>query len=490
MKQAGNAESSALLSQEQGLKRELSTRQMTMIAIGGAIGTGLFLGSSLAVHTAGPAVLVSYLIGAGIALLLMGALSEMAVAHPTAGSFGVYAELYLSRWAGFAVRYSYWAAQSIAIGGEATAVAIYCQFWFPTVPAWIWIVVFSLLMIGVNAIGVGNFGEFEYWFAMIKVVAILAFILFGVVVIFGGVPHESVHGFRNVTEGGFFPNGQTGMWMAMCFVIFSFIGTEVVAVTAGEAANPDEAIPRAMRSMVFRLIFFYVAAMLVLVTIVPWRSIQPGGDVTASPFVTVFRLMHVPAATHLMNFVVLTAALSSMNCDLYLATRMMFSLSRAGYSPKVLGRVNRKGVPLPALLTSALGLAVATIAAVLYPASAYVYLFGIALFGGLFVWMMIFLTHVFFRRAWTAGGKPRLPVHMPGYPYTSLLGLGLVTAIVVTTWWVPGMRPTILSGVPWLILLTVMYWVHSISKRKQSLSPENDNSPDRVDSTSTSLSRN
>jgi len=246
--------------------------------------------------------------------------------------------------------------------------------------------------------------------------------------------------------------------MAMCFVIFSYIGTEVVAVTAGEAAKPDEAIPRAMKSMVFRLIFFYIAAMIVLVGVVPWQSIQPGADVTASPFVTVFRLMHVPAATHLMNFVVLTAALSSMNCDLYLSTRMMFSLARAGYAPAGLGKVTHRGVPLPALLLSTLGLGVATVVAILYPATAYVYLFGVALFGGLFVWMMIFITHLFFRRAWDARGNRRLPVRMIGYPYTSILGAVMVAAIIATTWWVPGMRPTILSGLPWLVFLTIAYW--------------------------------
>lgn len=462
------SERAASFAKEEGLSRELSTRQMAMIAIGGAIGTGLFLGSSLAVRTAGPAVLLCYLLGAGIALLLMGALSEMAVAHPTAGSFGVYAELYINRWAGFVVRYTYWACQCIAIGGEATAVAIYCRWWFPTVAPWVWIVLFSLLLLIVNATGVGNFGEFEYWFAMIKVVAILFFILFGAVVIFGLVPSEPRPAMENFASGNFFATGWSGIWMAMCFVIFSYIGTEVVAVTAGEAQKPDEAIPRAMRSMVFRLIFFYIGAMVVLVAVVPWRSIQPGGDVTASPFVTVFRLMHIPAATHLMNFVVLTAALSSMNCDLYLSTRMMFSLSRSGFAPEVLGRVTRRGVPLPALLISTLGLVVATVVAVLYPSSAYVYLFGIALFGGLFVWMMIFLTHLFFRRAWVAGGNRRLPVHMFGYPYTSLLGLVLVTAIIVTTWWVPGMRSTILSGLPWLALLSVAYWFRTRARGDRS----------------------
>lgn len=444
---------------EEGLSRQLSTRQMAMIAIGGAIGTGLFLGSSLAVHTAGPAVLVSYLLGAVIALLLMGALSEMAVAHPTAGSFGVNADLYVNRWAGFTVRYTYWACQCIAIGGEATAVAIYCHWWFPQAPPWLWIVLFSSLLVIVNASGVKNFGEFEYWFAMIKVVAILAFIAFGAMVLLGLGP--GVHpGLRNFKAGGgFFPHGFKGLWMAMCFVIFSYIGAEVVAVTAGEAKDPDKAIPKAMRAMVFRLILFYLGAMIVLLGVVPWTSIQPGGDVTASPFVRVFQLMRIPAAMHLMNFVVLTAALSSMNCDLYLATRMMFSLARGGYAPASFGRVTRHGVPLPALLLSTTGLVIATVVAVLYPAGAFVYLFGIALFGALFVWMMIFLTHLFFRRAWDAGHNRHLPVRMIGYPYTSALGLALVTAIVITTWWVPGMRPTILAGVPWLVFLSVAYWI-------------------------------
>lgn len=470
---AESARGAAVLEREGGLKRQLSTRQMAMIAIGGAIGTGLFLGSSLAVRTAGPAVIVSYLLGAVMALLLMGALSEMAVAHPTAGSFGVYAELYLNRWAGFAVRYTYWACQCIAIGGEATAVAIYCRWWFPTVAPWVWIVLFSLLLVGVNAAGVEKFGEFEYWFAMIKVVAILAFIGFGVVVLFGIVPSAPKTGLQNFTSGGgFFAQGVSGIWMAMCFVIFSYIGTEVVAVTAGEAANPDEAVPSAMRKMVFRLILFYIGAMIVLVGVVPWRSIQPGGDVTASPFVSVFRLTHIPAATHLMNFVVLTAALSSMNCDLYLATRMIFSLSRGGYAPERLGRVSKRGVPLAALLLSTTGLVIATVVAIVYPSSAYVYLFGIALFGGLFVWMMIFITHLFFRRAWEARGGRRLPVRMIGYPYTSVLGAILVAAIIVTTWWVPGMGPTIYSGLPWLALLTIIYFAWGRSRSaKRALAP-------------------
>jgi AAT family amino acid transporter len=447
---------------------------MAMIAIGGAIGTGLFLGSALAVRTAGPAVILSYLLGAVIALLMMGALSEMAVAHPTAGSFGVYAELYLSRWSGFVVRYTYWAAQCIAIGGEATAAAIYCRWWFPGVPAWMWVVLFSLVLVGANAMGVGSFGEFEYWSAMIKVVAIVLFIAFGALLL-THIVHEPGVGFANFTaHGGFLPHGLTGMWLAMGFVIFSYVGTEVVAVTAGEAHDPERVVPKALRSMVTRLILFYVGAMVVLIGVVPWDQVQSGADVSASPFVRVFQLLHVPAATNIMNFVVLTAALSSMNCDLYVSTRMMFSLARGGYAPRGLGKVSRRGTPIRALLISTVGLAVATVVAALYPTTAYVYLLGVALFGGLFVWIMVFVTHLAFRRAWVRQGHEPLPVRMPGYPWLTLLGLALLVGILASTWWVEGMRPTLLSGLPWLGLLSLayLYWARRNRRDQETSEPE------------------
>jgi AAT family amino acid transporter len=450
-----------LNSVEQGeqLSRQLSSGQLAMIAIGGAIGTGLFLGSSLAVHIAGPGVIVSYLIGAAIALLFMGALSEMAVAHPTAGSFGVYAELYLHPWAGFTVRYTYWAAQCIAIGGEATAIAIYCQWWFPGTAKWMWVLGFAIALVCINARSVGSFGSFEYWFAMIKVVAIVMFIGFGLALLIGAGPRPAI-GFSNLTRnGGFLVTGWRGVWMAMVFVIFSYMGTEVVAVTAGEAKDPATAVPRAMRTMVGRLILFYLGAIFILICIVPWNLIQPGSDVTASPFVKVFQLTGIPAAAHIVNFVVITAAASSMNCNLYLVSRMMFSLARGGYAPAAFGRVGRHGTPLAALLVSAAGLALALLIAVFYPDSAYVYLFGISLFGGLFAWLVIFVTHLFFRPKWEASGGPRLPMRLAGHPYTSLLGAVAIAAILVTTWWVPGMRITLIAGVPWLGILSVAYFL-------------------------------
>jgi L-asparagine transporter-like permease len=449
---------SGRIEQREQLTRQLSSKQLAMIAIGGAIGTGLFLGSSLAVHTAGPAVIVSYLIGAVITLLLMGALSEMAVAHPTAGSFGVYAEIYLHPWAGFTVRYTYWAAQCIAIGGEATAIAIYCQWWFPNTPKWLWILGFACALLYINARSVGAFGSFEYWFAMIKVVAIVLFIVFGGALLAGFGRSEAI-GFSNITaHGGFLATGWRGVWMAMVFVIFSYLGTEVVAVTAGEAKDPAAAVPRAMRTMVGRLILFYLGAIVVLVCIVPWNQIQPGSDVTASPFVKVFQLIGVPAAAHLVNFVVITAAASSMNCNLYLVSRMMFSLARGGYAPAAFGKVSARGAPVPALLVSAAGLAVAIVVALLFPDSAFVYLFGISLFGGLYAWLIIFVTHLRFRPKWDAAGHPPLPVRMYGHPFGSITGALSIAAIMATTWWVEGMRVTLIAGLPWLGVLTVAYF--------------------------------
>ena len=219
--------------------------------------------------------------------------------------------------------------------------------------------------------------------------------------------------------------------------------------------------------MVGRLILFYLGAIIVLISIVPWNQIQPGSDVTASPFVKVFRMIGIPAAAHIVNFVVITAAASSMNCNLYLCGRMMFSLARGGYAPAVFGRVSSRDTPLPALLVSAAGLGLATLTAYFYPDSAYIYLFGISLFGGLFAWLVIFVTHLFFRPKWEAEGRPRLPVRMIGYPYTSIAGAAAIVAILATTWWVEGMRITLIAGVPWLAVLTIAYFRSEVLRKEE-----------------------
>lgn len=442
-----------IFERENSLHRKLSTRQLTMIALGGAIGTGLFLGSGMAIGYAGPGVLISYAIAAFIALMMMYSLSEMAVAHPTAGSFGSYAEKYIGPWAGFMVRYTYWAAQVIAIGGEATAVALYMHFWIPAVPSWLWIVIFSVALVVINAMSVGNFGTFEYWFAMIKVVAIVAFIVLGAVQVLGLETHSG--GFSNyVNHGGFMPNGFHGVWMGVIIGIFSFIGVEVVAVTSGEAENPERAIPRSMRTMVVRLILFYLLSLAIMLAIVPWT--QAGAKVvTESPFVIVFAKIGIPYAASIMNFVVLTAALSSMNTNLYLCTRMIFSLSRGGYAPKSFGNIRKNGVPLNALLVSSVGLAISIVLNVVSP-NAYGNLFGIAVFGAIFVWIMIFITFLAFRPKWQGA---TLPFRAPLYPIVPIVGAGLLVAILVTMLVDKDWRFAWEYGGPWLVLCLLGYLI-------------------------------
>src|SRR5215475_13869016 len=293
-----------LAPETEGLHRRLGQRQLTMMAIGGAIGVDLFLGSSVTIRLAGPAVIISYLLGAGIALIMSYVLAEMAVVHPVAGAFGVYAEKYLNPWAGFSVRATYGAAQIIAIGAEVTAAGIYIAYWFPNVPQWIWVVLVSAALVALNSMQVNRLGEFEYWFAMIKVAAIVSFIIVGLGLIFGiGTGHPL--GVANLTRhGGFLPSGWKGVWLSLTITVTSYMGVEIIAVTAGEAERPEVTIPRAMRAIVYRLIFFYVLAVAIMVTMVPWN--QAGGStLSGSPFVTAFATARVPFAAAIMNFVVL-----------------------------------------------------------------------------------------------------------------------------------------------------------------------------------------
>src|SRR5580658_5316186 len=389
----GSAESSeASASRPEELRRRLSQRQLSMLAIGGAIGVGLFLGSGVTIRIAGPGVIVSYLMGAVIALIVAYSLAEMAVVHPEAGSFGVYAEKYFSPWAGFAVRTTYGLVQMIAIGAEVTAVAIYFSFWFPSVPQWIWVLSVSIGLIGLNTLHVGRFGEIEYWFALIKVVAIIVFIAVGAALILGIGTHHPI-GLTNLTaHGGFLPHGWLGVWLALTLVVTSYMGVEIIAVTAGEAENPEKSIPKAMRTIVFRLIFFYVLAITVMLAMTPWNQTGVGNGLTASPFVRAFAVIGIPYAAGIMNAVVITAALSSSNTDLYLTTRMLYSLSRGKFAPAWLGTLSKNGVPSRALAVSTGGMVAAILLAIYSPAKAFLALYGIAVAGMFFVWIVILLT--------------------------------------------------------------------------------------------------
>src|SRR5271170_1686447 len=438
------------------LKRKLTQRQLTMLAIGGAIGVGLFLGSSVTIRLAGPGVIITYLIGAVIAMVVAYSLAEMAVVQPVAGSFGVYAQTYLSPWAGFSVRATYALVQIIAIGAEVTAVAIYFAFWFPGIPQWIWVVGVSICLVAVNALQVGRFGEFEYWFALIKVVAIVVFIFLGLALVFG-VGHKPAIGLSNLTaNGGFLPLGWKGVWLALTLAITSYMGVEVVAVTAGEAQNPRESVPRAMRTIVFRLVVFYVLAIGIMLAITPWN--HSGSGLTGSPFVRALSSVGIPFAASIMNLVVITAALSSCNTDLYLTTRMFFSLARGRYAPPWLGHLSANGVPRRALAVSTAGMIAAILLAIYAPSRAFLMLYGVAVAGMFFVWVVILLSHIQFRKSLSPEFRSRLPIKLAWSPYSNWIGIAALLGIAASTFFVDGLQYALPAFLPFLLAMSLVYW--------------------------------
>lgn len=446
----------AIVGRELGLRRSLTQRQLTMIGIGGAIGTGLFMGSGIAIGYAGPGVLVSYLIAAAIAVIVMFSLSEMAVMHPTAGSFGTYAEKYLNPCMGFLVRYTYWAAQVILIGSEAVAIGHYMNYWLPQLPIWTSALGSGAVILFVNTRSVANFGSVEYWLATIKVSAIIAFIMFGLANVLGiGAPAT---GFVNYTvDGGPFPHGISGIWMAVIIAVFSFSGIEMIAVSAGEAADPKRSVPRALQSMMLRLLVFYILALAIMLAVVPWTETGVS-NVDQSPFVKVFASFGLGTAAGVMNFVVLSAALSAMNSSLYMSTRMMFSLARGGYAPAGLGRLSSRGVPVRATLVSGIGVLIAAGLALVSP-KAFEYLVGISLFGGIFAWSTILVTHIQFRGR-SDGDLRALEVRSPFSPWLQVAGLALMGGLLITMaasaeFW----RMAVATGAVWLAGLSVIYFL-------------------------------
>jgi len=448
---AGSPESSS------ELKRALTQRQLTMMTIGGAIGVGLFLGSSVTIRLAGPGVILSYLFSAVVALIVAYAIAEMAVTHPVAGSFGVYAQIYLNEWSGFAVRVTYAFVQILAIGAEVTAVAIYFSVWFPSVPQWVWVVAVSAGLIVVNGMRVGSFGEFEYWFAIIKVVTIAAFILVGLGLIFGLGPGRAI-GFSNLTaHGGFLPNGLKGVWLAMSLTLTSYMGVEILGVTAGEASQPEQTIPRAMRTVTLRLILFYVLSITVMLSMTPWDRMGTG--ITGSPFVLAFAKVGIPYAAGIMNLVVITAALSSANTNLYLTSRTLFSLSHDGYLWKALGTLGVNGVPYVALAVSTAGMVAAILLAIFAPGRAFLLLYGVAVAGMFFVWIIILFAHLSFRRSLGRVGVALLPIRLRLSPYTQMAALIALAAIAVSTFFVEGLQYSIAGFALFLVAISAFYWM-------------------------------
>ena len=440
--------------QEQGLKRELSARQMAMVAVGGSIGTGLLLGSGDAIQVAGPAVLLTFILSALISWTVAMALGEMSAIHPAAGSFGVYAELYVNRWAGFVARYGYWFGVIIVVGSEVVAAATYMREWYPNVPPLVWMAIFGLFLLAINFFPVGNYGTFEYWFALLKVVTIFLFIVMGALLLLGGRVAP-----QYVAQGGFAPKGWTAPLLAISFGLYSFLGLEMVAISSGEARSRAD-VARATRIAFATLVFVYVGAMAILVGVMPWRT----AGISESPFVTVFKIAGIPAAGFIMNLVVLSAALSGANASLYVASRMLFSLARSGYAPRPMGALNQHGVPMGSLLVSMLGI-VGAILLQLRTKDAYRYLINAALAGGMIAWLISLLAHVRFRRTVTADQLAEVGLRSPLGAAGSILGFVAIVASVACTWWVSQSSVAAKSAGIYLVALTAAYL---LVRRKQA----------------------
>src|SRR5215471_20223194 len=436
-------------SREQGLKKQLTAGQIAMVAVGGSIGTGLLLGSGAAIQVAGPAVIVSYSIAALIAWTVAMAMGELSSVHPAAGSFGVYAELYLNDWASYIARYGYWFSVVIAIGSELVAAGTYMREWFPSVPVVLWMVLFGLLLLFINLFPVGSYGTVEYWFAFIKVITIFLFILVGAILLFGRKVHP-----QYLASGSLAPNGWAAAFLAASFGLYSFLGIEMVAISSGEARSTAE-VSRATRIAFVMLGFIYVGAMVVLVGVMPWNQ----AGVMQSPFVTVFQVAKIPAAGSIMNLVVLSAALSGANATLYVASRMLFSLARSGYAPNRLGELNHQGVPMAALLTSMLGIVAAILIQLFVPIKAYLYIINAALIGGMLAWLVSLAAHVQFRRRLSPEQLSSLQLRSPLGPAGSILGFIAIVAAIVATAWVGQARVAAYSSIGYLVILTAAYFL-------------------------------
>ncbi len=419
---------------------------MTMVAVGGSIGTGLLLGSAAALEVAGPSVILSYVVATFIAYTVAMALGELASAHPAAGSFGVYGELYLNPYLGFLCRAGYWASISFSIGAELTASATYMSYWLPAIPGVAWVLIFSVLLVVANLRDVGSFGRFEFWFAMIKFATIVAFILAGATLLLAGrVPAQYT------AHGGFFPKGPIAPWLAVFFAIYAFGGVEMLAVTTGESRSAKE-IPRAARLTFFLLAGLYLGAIIVLVGVMPWNH----AGVTESPFVSVLRQAHIPAAAYFMNFVVLTAALSGANAKLYVASRLLFSMGRTGWAPAWAGKLNAAGSPRAALLVSSYGIVTALIIENWAPRQAFLYIMGAAFAGLILSWAVSLAAHISFRRSLTPQQISLMPMRSALGAWGSMVGLILVSATILHT--IFATRINAVSALVFYAALTAAYF--------------------------------
>ena len=466
----------------QALARGLNVRHIRFMALGSAIGTGLFYGSASAIQSAGPAVLLAYMIGGAAVFLVMRALGEMAVRHPVSGSFGHYASRYLGPFAGFITGWTFAFEMAIVAIADVTAFGIYMGFWFDDVPRWIWILAVILLIAALNLMRVKVFGETEFWLSLIKVAAIIAMIAGGAaIVVFGfGLPDGANPGLETMLgSGGFFANGFWGLLASFSIVMFAFGGIETIGITAGEADNPKKAIPAAVNTVPVRILLFYVCALGILMMIFPWQDIN--GE--TSPFVQIFDSLGIPAAAHILNAVVITAAVSAINSDIFGAGRVLYGLAQEGQAPPSFAKISKNGVPWMTVATMAVVLLVGVVLNALLPESLFTIIASIATFATVWVWLMILLSHIAMKRDIKRRGLAASEFGVPFWPAASYAALAFMAFIVVLLGVIPETRVALIVGAVWIVLLFAAYrlWVRGDGRVRADLADETGLAADAYD---------
>ena len=438
-----------------GLARNLRNRHIQLIAIGGTIGVGLFLGSAKAIHAAGPGLLLAYLLGGVVIFFIMRALGELLTYRPVAGSFATYAEEFCGPFAGFVTGWSYWFMWVVIAMAELTAIGIYVRYWLPELPQWVPALVALVLLYGSNLLAVRVFGELEFWFALIKVVTIVALILAGLAVIFFHLGElGATASFANLhSHGGFMPFGVLPVLLTLQIVMFAYSGVELIGVTAGEAENPQVVLPRATNGVILRILIFYLGALLVIMSVVPWNQLDP--DV--SPFVFVFQKLQVPAAASLITAVVITAAASSCNSGLFSTGRMLWSLAQRGHGPQVFARLNAQQVPAAGIHASAAVMLLAVVLNYWVPKEVFTWVTSITLIGTLWTWGIILVSHRNYRLAVRAGRVAAAPFRMPGAPYANWAVLAFLVVVSALLWLDKDTRVALFVAPFWFALLGVGY---------------------------------
>ena len=437
------------------LSRRLRSRHIQLIAIGGTIGVGLFLGSARAIHNAGPALVLAYALGGIAIFFIMRALGELLTYRPVAGSFATYADEFCGPFAGFVTGWSYWFAWIATAMAELTAIGVYVRWWLPAVPQWLPALVALLALYGSNLLAVRMFGELEFWFALIKVVTIVALIVSGVVVLVFHVGDLGAGAsFSNLwSHGGLLPYGVGGMLLTMQIVMFAYVGVELIGVTAGEAEDPKVVLPRATNGIILRILIFYIGALIVIMALVPWNELSP----SVSPFVFVFEKLRVPAAAGLINLVVITAASSSCNSGLFSTGRMLWSLAQRGHGPRPFARLSPRHVPAAGIHASAAVMLLGVALNYMVPERVFIWVTSVALVGTFWTWGIILVSHLNYRRAVLAGRVPAAPFRMPGAPFANWAVLAFLVAVSALLWRDPDNRVALYVAPVWFGLLTIGY---------------------------------